>query len=390
MKEFVTAPIPSEVPDWLAAEMGTVPEVAAFAGTDEIAAHAAEIASSPHVRRRSVGRSAGGEELTCLTIGDDPDRHALVFGLPHPNEVVGGLTCLHLARRLAGDERLRRRLGLTWHLVPVIDPDGLRLNEGWLRGPFTRRHYSRHLYRQPSGEQIDWSFPVGGTPAPLAQRPPETRALMELIDRHRPVLHAALHNSELGEVYYYLGRDEPGLMRMLQRIPAAAGMALYRGTPEMSWSRQLADGIYRALDVRDSLVHEQEAGRPAAAAAGNSSSIYAARHGALSLTVEVPYWRDPRTSDPGPSEVSMAAALAAGGRRLVELGQVLGAAIAELDGLAPHGSPFLRAVRDFTGSIAAEGHDMRRRAAGQPVDRAATVAELASISDTVHLFRLRN
>src|SRR4051794_22124797 len=211
MKEFVTAPIPSEVPDWLAAEMGTVPEVAAFAGTDEIAAHAAEIASSPHVRRRSVGRSAGGEELTCLTIGDDPDRHALVFGLPHPNEVVGGLTCLHLARRLAGDERLRRRLGLTWPLGPgidpdrprpnegglrrglgltwplvrVIDPDGLRLNEGWLRGPFTRRHYSRHLYRQPSGEQIDWSFPVGGTPAPLAPRPPETRALMELIDRHR-------------------------------------------------------------------------------------------------------------------------------------------------------------------------------------------------------------
>ena len=54
----------------------------------------------------------------------------------------------------------RDLLGHRWHVVACIDPDGLRLNEGWLAGPFTRGHYLRHFYRSAGDEQIEWTFPV--------------------------------------------------------------------------------------------------------------------------------------------------------------------------------------------------------------------------------------
>jgi 2-polyprenyl-3-methyl-5-hydroxy-6-metoxy-1,4-benzoquinol methylase len=111
------------------------------------------------VSARRIGTSALGEPLHCLTVdGGEPagDRDAVMFGLPHPNEPIGGLTTLHLARRLAEDPTLRARPAHTWHLVPYIDPDGLRLNEGWLAGPFTREHYARHFCE----EQVEWTFPL--------------------------------------------------------------------------------------------------------------------------------------------------------------------------------------------------------------------------------------
>jgi len=32
---------------------------------------------------------------------------------------------------------LREELGYTWHFIKSIDADGMRLNEGWFKGPFT-------------------------------------------------------------------------------------------------------------------------------------------------------------------------------------------------------------------------------------------------------------
>lgn len=384
------------LPAWLVEEVGSVPEIAAFAGTSELAAETDRLASRypTGISSRVIGHSAGQEPLTCLTIdgGAAARRHALVYGLPHPNEPVGGLTSLHLAARLAADQGLRERLGVTWHIVPNIDPDGLRLNDGWLRGPFTRAHYSRNIFRPAFDEQIDWRFPLGSESGEdrEAGRPSETRALMRLIDTYRPSLLASLHNAEQGDVYYYLSRDEPELISKLQRLPDELGMSLYRGTPESGWAHRLAAGVYRSLDVRDSIVYRRVRDGDAATPIGNSSAAYAARHGGLSLTVEVPYWRDPRVSDDEPTPVRLAEALAENGRQLSELGDRLESALRSIDGYMMHDSPFLRAGRHFARAATADADDSRLRAGETPADRPATVAELASIEDTVHLFRLRD
>jgi hypothetical protein len=381
------------LPAWLVRELHSVPGIPAFAGVDELAAESARLTGRyPDViSSRTVGHSADGEPLTCLTIDGGPSApHALVYGLPHPNEPAGGLTSLHLTERLASDPALRRRLGLTWHIVPTIDPDGLRMNEGWLRGPFTQPHYTRNFYRQASARQIDWNFPVDGAPAGAEpDRPPETLALMRLIDEHRPALLAALHNAEIGDVFYYLGRDEPALIDTLQRIPGALGMSLYRGIPESGWVHHLAAGVHHSLDILDSVAYDRDAGRVADEPTGNSSSTYAARHGALALITEVPYWRDPRTSDSSPGPIPVAESLTHRSKRLGELGAVLDAALGTIEKLGLPETPLLEAARHFSRTAAADAADALRRAALLPPGRTATVAELASNENSVHLIRLR-
>ncbi|PVZ14722.1 M14 family zinc carboxypeptidase [Actinomycetospora cinnamomea] len=377
------------LPPWLAAEIAAVPPRRTLASADELAAASARLAAEyPEVvTHRRVGTSGLGEPLTALTIGDAADRPcALIIGLPHPNEPVGGLTALHLARRVAEDDALRSRLGLTWHVVTCIDPDGLRLNEGWLAGPFTREHYARHLYRQAGTEQIEWSFPLAHKEAWFDAVLPETLALMRLIDEHRPALMASLHNAEVGGVYHYLSRPEPTLHPALQAIPGQVGLTLHRGEPEAPWIPLLAEGIYRALDIRDAYDHLELTGEHGTLAGGNSTGAYAARHGTLTLVSEVPYWRDDRLGDDSPSGAGRAGLLTAAGRDVADLATVLTGTLDAVAGTV-HDSPFVRATRFFAPFLADTAADLTRRG-GEP-DRGATVAEQASLTELVDMSRLR-
>jgi hypothetical protein len=378
------------VPGWLAAEVGAVPEIDHFAGVDELVAEADRIAAAHPdvVTARRIGTSALGDPLHCLTIaGGGPE--AVVFGLPHPNEPIGGLTTLHLARRLAEDADLRGRLGHTWHLVPCIDPDGLRLNEGWLAGPYTRAHYARHFYRPAGAEQVEWTFPLDHGGAYFDAVLPETFALMRLIDAHRPALMASLHNAELGGVYYYLSRDEPDLYPVLQGVPALLDLPLHRGEPEAPWIPVLADGVYRTLDIRDAHDHYTRLGRPEQISGGNSTASYAEPHGTLTLVSELPYWQDARFSDTTPTALRYGEPLRRHAAEMAELGAVLRDGLTAVEGLTTVDSPFLRATRFYARGTADLAEKMEHRSTQAASDRPATVAETVSLADTVHMFRLR-
>ena len=379
---------------WLVHELDSVPALDAFATADELAEQTAELARAYPgiVTLRRVGTSALGEPLTCLTVELDPHSSApsaLVFGLPHPNEPIGGLTAVHLARRLAEDAGLRARLGHRWHIVACIDPDGLRLNEGWLKGPFTREHYARHFYRQAGPEQIEWTFPLDHKQAYFDAVLPETLALMRLIDEHRPALMASLHNSELGGVYYYLSRSEPALHPTLQQVPAHLGLGLDRGEPEAPWIPRLADGIFRSIDIRDAYDHLEALGSLRAFSGGNSTGAYAGRHGTLTMVCELPYWTDDRAADGTPTATPYVEALAGKAAGMRELADVLAATLAAVDAVTSSESPFLRATRFYAPVIAEEAEDVVRRCVTVDPFRCATVAEVASLADTVHMFRLR-
>jgi hypothetical protein len=378
------------VPAWLAAEVAAVPEITHFAGVDELVAEAGRVAAAHPdvVTARRIGTSALGDPLHCLTVRGGP-REAVVFGLPHPNEPIGGLTTLHLARRLAEDVELRGRLGHTWHLVPCIDPDGLRLNEGWLAGPYTREHYARHFYRPAGAEQVEWTFPLDHGGAYFDAVLPETFALMRLIDAHRPALMASLHNAELGGVYYYLSRDEPALYPVLQGVPALLGLPLHRGEPEAPWIPVLADGVYRTLDIRDAHDHYARIGRSDLISGGNSTASYAEPHGTLTLVSELPYWQDERFSDTRPAAGPYAEPLRRHAPELAELAGVLRDGLTAVEGLTSADSPFLRATRFYAQITADLAEDMEHRSTQPESARPATVAETVSLADSVHMFRLR-
>ncbi|MBK8027529.1 MAG: hypothetical protein IPK19_40650 [Chloroflexi bacterium] len=127
-----------------------IPDYSVFLTVDEMYASTHKLhAEYPDLTElRVVGTTRRGDPIELLTIKGG-ERQAFVFGGPHPNEPIGCMTIEYLTRRLCEDEALRSELGYTWHFIKSIDSDGMRLNEGWFKGPFTPTHYAQHFFARP-------------------------------------------------------------------------------------------------------------------------------------------------------------------------------------------------------------------------------------------------
>jgi hypothetical protein len=233
-----------------------------------------------------IGESRGGHPIRMLTVGNG-DRHAVVVGTPHPNEPTGGLATLRLAELLLADRRLRDELGLVWHVLPCVDPDGMRLNDGWFAGPFTYTAYGTSLYRPPFPEQFEWTFHRADLDRPGLPAIPESMAVMTLVDSVRPELFVSMHNGEIGGVYCYLTRAVPSIGATLAAMRAMTHVPIECGEPELVADR-LAPGVFHVPANTDGGPHM-------------CSTDYAARYGALGVISEPPLWADPRSEDQRPT-----------------------------------------------------------------------------------------
>ena len=348
-------------------ELDTVPSFDAFAPVDDLSDRVHDIARIDPDRCRidSIGRSASGEEIERLTIDGGP-RSAIVVGFPHPNEPVGGLTALHLARRLLDVPDLRDRHGLTWHIIACVDPDGARLNETWFSDPGSRDAYNAGFYRPPGRLQVEWTFPFAHGDIRIDAPIPETRALMGLIDEVEPDLLVSLHNSECGGVYSYLSRPEPRLYDVFAAIPGAVGLVLDVGEPEAPWIPLLAPGIFESRPMEEIVDGIIASGGRTDLLAGTSSTDYARRFDTLTLVCEVPQWIDDRACDEQPGTERYDELLATQATRysqaVTELRSILDAA-----GDDVVDSPFLVAVVEFLDDMEsiAEGSAARSRGFGE-------------------------
>jgi hypothetical protein len=385
-----TSHVDTERLEWLLEVVGRLPEYAVFATVDELAGQAGRLAERHPgvVELRRVGTSRLGDPLHCLQVGSG-SRHALVFAFPHPNEPVGGLTAIALAELLAEDAELRERLDFTWHVIPCIDPDGTRLNEGWFHGPFTRTHYARHFYRPAGREQVDWTFPLDYKTAYFDAVMPETVALMRLIDEHRPAFVASLHNAESGGVYYYLSHEAPELYPLLSEVPLRLGLKLDLGEPESSHTPMLAPAIFQTLSAEDDYDAQEEAGVEPEVFAGSSSAGYAGRYGAFALIPELPYWTDPAADDQTPTEQVYADVLKRQSADLLDLHAVLQRVHEQARDQLKLDTPYLRGSVAFIGAMRHAGEEAGRRAGLDESRRPATVAEVHSCAEVVHMFRTR-
>ncbi len=376
----------------LARRLGSVPELVDFPFVDELIGQARRLAESyPDVASViRVGSSRLGEPIEALRVTGDGSLEALVFGGVHPNEPIGGLTALHLAESLCTDPDLRNGLGYSWTVIPCIDPDGMRLNEGWFKGPFRRSHYGRHFYRPAAAEQVEWTFPFQYKKAYFDGVMPETLALMRQIDDRKPTLMCSLHNGELGGVYYYLSEPLPAIYGQLQEIPVSLGLPLDLGEPEAPYIEQLDDAIYKMIRSEDSYDFAEASGvDPVAHRSGASSASYAARHGTVTLVSELPYWVDRRANQLEAVGQTYSALLKKRAEDLRATLGTLGAGLARVSDQLVTRSPFVRASKAFITSIADVPTQDEYRANLAENDRPATVAEAHSLEDIVHCFRLR-
>ncbi|HOY88837.1 MAG TPA: M14 family zinc carboxypeptidase, partial [Bacillota bacterium] len=139
--------------------LARVPDFKEFYGVDELYGHAVKVAdANPALcRLQYVGSSKANEPIPMVSVGDGPES-ILLFASPHPNEPIGAMMAYFLLDELIANAELRK--GRTWHIIPCIDPDGTRLNEGWFKGPYTIRNYAKNFYRPKGDDQAEWSFPI--------------------------------------------------------------------------------------------------------------------------------------------------------------------------------------------------------------------------------------
>ncbi|MCX4855957.1 M14 family zinc carboxypeptidase [Streptomyces canus] len=258
-----------------------LPPLLRYPTVDELGARAAAlVARHPaDARLRRAGTSRAGNPLWLLSVGHG-SRQALVVAGPHANEPVGGGTVLRLAEQALADPRLTVEADTTWNLLLCLDPDGLRRNEGWLRGPYSLDRYFRNFFRPGFGEQPEW-LPDGAEAAAL----PETRTLLALQDELRPFLQCSLHGVDVGGGFVELTRDLPGLARRVAHTAALLRIPREFGPYDTLYWPCLGPAVYRIPPP-----HRGDLAAAITEAAVESTWYHPHRHGTVTAVVEAPMW----------------------------------------------------------------------------------------------------
>ena len=255
-----------------------------------------------------AGKTRSGEEIYAAKIGRGKLR-GLMFGCPHPNEPIGTLMLDYLLWRLAEDEDLRNTLNFTLHIVVVSDKDGLRLNEGWLKGEFSILKYAMNYYRPAGNRQVEWTFPIKYKKLNFNDPLPETQALMRIIQGTKPDFIYSLHNAGFGGVYYYITHEAPLLYPIYRYYPTLLGVPLTRGEPEVPYAKKLSESIYYMISIPeyyDYLEKHAEKDPSEIIKTGTDSFDYTRKYNpnVFELVTEVPYFYDRRIEDTGETDIN--------------------------------------------------------------------------------------
>lgn len=257
------------------------------------------------VNVNEIGISRNGHRILSMRIGNGK-KNALCFACPHPNEPIGAMTLITMARLFAEDKELLQETGFTWYLIPCIDPDGTRLNEGWFKGPFSITNYVRDFYRPVGYEQVEWTFPINYKGLYFDNPIPETQALMKLIDELKPSFMFSLHNSSFGGAYWYLTDNIPKLCTELENAAARQGIPLQLGEPEAAYITKFSAAVHSMLSMTDYCDYmEKYVGSVPKmnTSCGTSSSDYVKSVcECVSMMAELPYFSDPRIEDLSPTD----------------------------------------------------------------------------------------
>lgn len=278
-----------------------------------------------------VGESWNDRPIEMISIGanDGSARgDALIVGVPHSNEPAGAVTVERLIARMLGPDAARERRGLRWHFIKAIDPEGLRLNSGWLKGPRDLRTYSAEFFRPALDRQPDTSFPFECNGYRFDAATPENKAWQKAFDLTRPILHASLHHCDFGGAWHAVSRDIPALTPALGRIIADHGLTAFSDFAIAGWPIEwLSPSVMTYPSASEILTAPINKGKSVQDIwpYGEMSAGYGETHfGTFTLVTEVPLWDDVRLRDDSPSGVTAREQALEGQKLLADLAEFLG------------------------------------------------------------------
>ena len=207
----------------------------------------------------SLGRSGKGEEISALKIGEGSFNAVLVGGI-HPFEPVGSLMQDYLSRTLLENPEYLKDLDVSWTLIKCIDPDRMKMNEGWFKEPRTPLNFVKNLYRPALRHQVSCNFPIEYKTWIWNNILPETQCLMDYIDAYETNLMFELHNSWLSGTWYRITKDCPPLypvfreLSVKEKIPLNArnGSMISKPTSLYSSIEEMYERIFK--NVNDSRI----------------------------------------------------------------------------------------------------------------------------------------
>jgi hypothetical protein len=370
--------------DDLSRALSRVPDYTEFFTLDELRARAgALVAQFPGVARlETVGASTEGRPIELLTVGHGR-RPVLLVGVPHPNEPIGTLTVDFLTRLLCENDELRARLDVTLYAVPVSDPDGLVLNEGWMKGTFSPLRYALEFYRPPHREQVEWSFPVDYKTLRFTTPTPETATVMRVMERVRPQVFYSLHNAGFCGVYFYVSHARPALFTALHELVVGQGLPLHRGEPEVPYLKTLAPAVYELFSIEDTyeyLARTLDEDPAAIIEAGTCADDWLKRVcDAFSIVCELPYYTATALEDTSPAEMTRREAVLAGTARGLGLHGETAAFFERIAARVPD-HRLTRSVRDYLAKAPKRLAAERANAEAPAYARTATRAEAMDAS----------
>lgn len=175
-----------------------------------------------------LARSAHGRAITTRTWAG-AGAPVLLFGAIHGDEPLGPRCLLELAALL--DARTGK-LPRTVILAPVINPDGLLANtRANARGVDLNRNFPAKNWQS--------THRPGYYPGPRAASEPETRALLDLLERTQPTRVIAIHSP-----YRTVNYDGPA-RGLAERMSARNG---YGVAPDLGYPTPGSFGSYYAID----------------------------------------------------------------------------------------------------------------------------------------------
>lgn len=270
---------------------------------EELEAGTRRIAADPRVQVTPLGVSRLGRPIEMISLGEG-DRDTLIVGVPHPNEPAGAVTVERLIALLLHSERERR--GYRWHFIKAIDPEGLRLNGGWLKKPRCLGNYLENFFRPALSRQPETTFPLELPDCRFSACTPENEAWQRAFELTRPELHATLHHCDFGGAFYSLSRALPAALSGLEGAVKAAGLTVNEMDDELTGERW-TPAVTRYATVLETTARARELGASWAFpwTLGDMSPGYGEAHyGTLSLLAEVPLWHSEALDDCSSSGIS--------------------------------------------------------------------------------------
>jgi hypothetical protein len=270
---------------------------------EELEAGTRRIATNPRVRVTPLGISRLGRPIEMISLGEG-ESDALIVGAPHPNEPAGAVTVERLIALMLHSEREQR--GYRWHFIKAIDPEGLRLNGGWLKKPRTLRNYLENFFRPALSRQPETTFPLELSDFTFSASTPENEAWQRAFALTRPALHATLHHCDFGGAFYSLSRALPAALNGLEAAVKAAGLTVNEVDDCLTADRW-TPAVTRYPTVLETTTRAKKLGVAWAFpwTLGDMSPGYGeARYGALSVLAEVPLWHSEALEDFSSSGVS--------------------------------------------------------------------------------------